>query len=586
MTTKELGEKISNRLTEAIQKSFGEKIENFEMSFPPDPKFGDFSIECFSLSKKIKKAPVEIAKIIASKIESDGIVEKAENQGPYVNLKLTNAALMSVLYEVIDKKENFGNWKIGMGEKIMVEFLGPNTNKPIHLGHLRNGSIGMAISNILEKTGHKVLKANIINDRGIHISKSMLAYQKWGENSTPESFRMKGDHFVGHWYVKYHKELEKNPKLEEEAQEMLRKWESEDKEIKNLWKKMNEWVYAGWEETFGKLGFEFNVVDYESKNYELGKNVIEKGLKKGIFKKEESGSITFNLPENDFGLDRDGSAKKITLIRSDGTSVYITQDIGTAISRFEKHNLTRLIYIVGSEQEYHFRCLFKILEDLSFKWAKKLTHLSYGMIALPEGKMKSREGTVVDSDDLILEMKNLAREELEKRYSQKKIEISDFEERARKISLGAIKFHFLRIGASQDIEFNPKESISFDGFTGPYCQYTYARIASILRKSGKTKFKDIDFGVLGENLEEREIAKKIIEFKGEIRKSALEYNPSIIANGVFEIAQLFNKFYQKHQVLNAKNEETKKARLALVQAVQIVIKSGLNLLGIETLEKM
>jgi arginyl-tRNA synthetase len=591
----ELKEKINSRLEEAIKKATGEKPENFELSFPPDSKLGDFTFECFSLAKKLGKSPAEIATLIASNFEPDEIIEKASAAGPYLNLKITDSSLFSVLEEVLREKDAFGNSE--EKERVMIEYLGPNTNKPLHLGHARNGSIGMALSNILEKTGRNVIKANIINNRGIHICKSMLAYQKWGENSTPESLQMKGDHFVGHWYVKYNQELQNNPEIENAVQEMLQQWEKGDKEILKLWEKMNKWVYAGWEETLKELGFEFDVIDYESENYKLGKDIIDSGLKKGVFEKNENGSVIFNLLEKDFGLDKDGNAKKVTLVRSDGTSVYITQDIGTAVSRAEKNNLDKLIYVVGSEQVYHFQCLFKILESLGYEWAKNLFHLSYGMITLPEGKMKSREGKVVDADDLIEKIKKLAEEELQKRYSEEKIDKIDFNERARKIALGAIKFYFLRVGANQNIEFNPEESVSFDGFTGPYCQYAYARIASILRKNLSFRASDSEsrnpkqipktnFSLLGDNIEESELVRKIIEFPDLIKKSALEYNPSIITVNTFETAQLFNKFYQKYKVLNAETEELKNARLALIEAVQTVLKVGLNLLGIETLEKM
>jgi arginyl-tRNA synthetase len=396
---------------------------------------------------------------------------------------------------------------------------------------------------------------------------------------------MKSDHFVGHWYVKYNQELQNNPEMENEVQEMLQKWESGDKEILKLWEKMNKWVYAGWETTLKELGFEFDAIDYESENYKLGKDIIENGIEKGIFKKDESGAVVFNLPEEKFGLDRDGQKKKATLIRPDGTSVYITQDIGTAVQRFEKYKLDKLIYVVASEQDYHFKCLFEIIKSLGYKWADNLRHLSYGIVMLPDGKMKSREGKVVDADDLIRELKDLSEEEVKKRIIDKDVKEEEIKERSRKIALGAIKFYFLRVGAKENIEFNPEESISFDGFTGPYCQYACARIASILRKAGNIE-KNSDFEVLGNNPEERELVKKIIDFPNIIKKSASECNPSVIAISIFETAQLFNKFYQKHKVLSAETEELKNARLSLIQAVQIILKVGLNLLGIETLKKM
>jgi arginyl-tRNA synthetase len=566
----------------------GEKPKNIKIAYPPDSKLGDFSFECFSLSKSMKKSPSEIAGAIAEKIESDGIIEKVSAQGPYVNIFLTNCALFSVLEQVLKRQEEFGSLELGKGEKILIEYLAPNTNKPLHLGHARNGSLGTALAKILKKSGHEVIKANLINDRGIHICKSMLAYEKWGENSTPESLKMKSDHFVGHWYVKYNQELSKNPELENEALEMLQKWEEGDKKTLELWKKMNDWVYAGWEKTYESLKLDFDIIDYESQNYQKGKNIIDKGLKKGIFEKDSNGSITFALPVEEFGLDQKNKQKKVTLVRPNGTSLYMTQDIGTAVSRFENNKLTRMIYVVGSEQIHHFKCLFKILESLDFDWAGKLYHLHYGMITLPEGKMKSREGKVVDTDDLIEEIKKLAEEEVKKRVAMEKISVEEIKERSEKIALGAIKFYFLRVGAGQDIEFNPKESVSFDGFTGPYCQYAYARISSIFKKTKneESKNEEVNLELLGNNLEERDLMKKIMEFPEKIKRASLDYNPNIIAVHTFEISQLFNKFYQKHPVLNAENEELKNARLALIQAVQIVIKSGLNLLGIETLEKM
>lgn len=585
MRINELKKKIEEKLASAIKKATDEKSEDLNISFPPNSKLGDFTLECFSLAKKLQLPPAEVAKMISEKIESDEIIKEVVPARPYLNIKLTNAALFSVLEEALNSKDEFGKSEFGKKEKVMVEYLGPNTNKPLHLGHARNGSLGMALTNILKYTGHKTLRANIVNDRGIHICKSMLAYQKWGENSTPDSMEMKSDHFVGYWYVKYNQELLSNPELDQEVKEMLQKWEKGDKETLTLWKKMNDWVYTGWEITLSEMGFEFDEINYESETYKLGKDIIERGLEKNILEKNENGSVTFNLSEKEFGFNKDGNTKKVTLIRPDGTSVYITQDLGTAVLRAEKYNLTRLIYVVGSEQVYHFQCLFKIFESLGYGWAKNLNHLSYGMITLPEGKMKSREGTVVDTDDLIEELKKLASEELQKRYSGENIDNDDLEERTKKIALGAIKFYFLRVGANQNIEFNPKESVSFDGFTGPYCQYAYARIASILRKAKKIE-KNINFEVLGNNIEERELIKKIIEFPNAIKKSALEYNPSIIAINIFETAQLFNKFYQKHKVLNAETEELKNARLALIQAIQTLLKVGLTLLGIETLEKM
>ncbi len=579
MSVEDIKNFILERIKEAVFKIFNKKINGLDLIYPPDVFLGDFSFECFPLAKELKESPENIAKKIAANISLAEPIEAAQAVGPYLNFKFDGRFLLKeILSEIFSQKEDFGNSKIGEEKLVIVEYLSPNTNKPLHLGHVRNGVLGMAIVNLLESVGYKVIKANLINDRGIHICQSMLAWKKWANGETPESVGIKGDHFVGKWYVRYHQEASKNPQLEEEARELLKKWEMGDPETIELWKTMNNWVYQGFEETYKELGLKFDVFDYESETYKLGKKIVEDGLKKGIFKKSEDGAIIVELPDG----------QKITLIRKDGTSVYITQDLGTAESRFKRFNPEKLIYVVGVEQEFHFKTLFKILEMLGFERVNNLRHLSYGMVNLPEGKMKSREGKVVDADDLIEGMKELALEEILKRYQ--KISKEEAMERAKKIGVGAIKFYLLRVKPNQEINYNPEESISFEGFTGPYVQYAYARASAILKKAESEKAeKDKESGVMiNHNIEKEELIllRYLIQFPEKIRAAANDFNPAILAEHLFETAKAFNHFYSFCPVLTAKDENLIKTRLALVKATLIVLKKGLNLLGIEELKEM
>ena len=507
--------------------------------------------------------------------------------GPYVNFKLHNTLIFGEVCTEIRKHEAFGNTATGQGRRVMVEYLSPNTNKPLHLGHVRNGVLGMGVSNLLEATGHTVIKAILVNDRGVHICKSMLAWMKWAKGDTPESTDTKGDHFVGDWYVHYDQEAKKNPQLQDEVRVMLRKWETGDAETIKLWKMMNQWVYDGYDETYRKLGFLFDVFYYESNTYRLGKNLIQAGLDKGVFTEVESGAVIAPLPIDEFGAEKDGSQKVVTLLRNDGTSVYITQDLGTAKLKFDEHQPDRSIYVVASEQNYHFQCLFKLLNMLGFKWADGCYHLSYGMVNLPEGKMKSREGTVVDADDLIDEMRQLAEDEIRRRDSEGVLSDEEIQKRALAIGLAAIKFYLLRARPELAINFEPKESISFDGFTGPYCQYAYARCASIRRKSEIRDLNSIepDFSLLG-NVEELELIRALIQFPDVVAESARELTLAPICNHVFTVAQTVNQFYHRHPVLAAEPLALAAARLAVVNAAAIVIKRALTLLGIEALEEM
>ncbi|MYE91154.1 arginine--tRNA ligase, partial [Candidatus Poribacteria bacterium] len=507
---------------------------------------------------------------------------------PYLNVNIHNHILFGIVCdENAQQEERLGNTDMGQGQRVMVEYLSPNTNKPLHLGHIRNGVLGMGVSNLLEATGHTVVKANLVNDRGVHICKSMLAWQKWGDGGTPEATGTKSDHFVGDWYVRYAQEENKHPDLEQETQAMLLKWESGDPETLKLWEMMNGWVYDGFAETYQKLGLEFDAFYYESQTYNLGKDLIQAGLDEGAFVVAEDGAIIAKLPVDEFGTQKDGNQKVETLLRKDGTSVYITQDLGTAKMKFDEHQLNRSIYVVGSEQNYHFQCLFKLLDMLGFEWAPECYHLSYGMVNLPEGRMKSREGTVIDADDLIEEMFQLAADEIRSRDSEGELSDEEVQKRAFAIGMAAIKFYLLRVRPELTINFDPKESISFDGFTGPYCQYAYARCASILRRAQTQDLASIepDFALLG-NEEELQLIRALIQFPEVVEEAARDLSPARICNHLFTIAQTVNQFYHKHPVLSAKSPPLIKARLALINASAAAIKKALALLGIKTLEEM
>ncbi|RKU06088.1 arginine--tRNA ligase [Candidatus Poribacteria bacterium] len=572
----------------ACQNQFGQKPETLKLGYPPQVELGDFTVECFPLAKQFRQNPAQIAQAIAAKIEPSKSIQSVAAVGPYLNVKIYNRALFGgVCDEIVQQGERLGNTDMGRGQRVMVEYLSPNTNKPLHLGHIRNGVLGMGVSNLLEATGHTVIKANLVNDRGVHICKSMLAWQKWGDDGTPETTDTKGDHFVGDWYVRYAQEEDKHPDLEQETQGMLLKWESGDPETLKLWEMMNGWVYDGFGETYQKLGLEFDAFYYESQTYNLGKDLIQDGLQKGAFVVAEDGAVIAKLPVDEFGTQRDGSQKVETLLRSDGTSVYITQDLGTAKMKFDEHQLDRSIYVVGSEQNYHFQCLFKLLDMLGFEWALGCYHLSYGMVNLPEGKMKSREGTVIDADDLIEEMFQLAADEIRGRDSEGELSDEEVQKRAFAIGMAAIKFYLLRVRPELTINFDPKESISFDGFTGPYCQYAYARCASILRRAQMQDFASVeaDFSLLG-NEEELQLIRALIQFPEVVEEAARDLSPARICNHLFTVAQTVNQFYHKHPVLAAENPPLIQARLALINASAAVIKKALALLGIETLEEM
>jgi len=588
MPVERLKQHILEQLAEAGRKAFGQVPEGLEIVFPPDLQLGHFAVGCFPLSKKLRKSPAEIAKTLAAAISAGGVIESVTAAGPYINFKLAHRIFFgSAIDTILAAGDRYGDVPLGRNQRVMVEYLSPNTNKPLHLGHLRNAALGISVSRMLDATGHWLVKSILINDRGVHICKSMLAWERFGNGATPESEGMKGDHFVGKWYVRYAIESEKDSTLEQNIQEMLKKWEAGDPGTLALWKKMNQWVYDGFAETYRRFGMDFDVFYYESDTYKLGKDVIAEGLKKDVFAKDERGNIVYHLPQAQFGTEKGGAPKKVTVLRPDGTSLYITQDIGTAILKVTQQKLDSSVYVVGSEQEHHFKCLFSMLGALGYAWASNCCHLSYGMVYLPEGKMKSREGKVVDADDLIAGMAELAEEEIRRRDPERKLSDAEVRHRAAVIGVGAIKYYLLRVRPSQSINFDPAESISFDGFTGPYCQYAYARIFGILEKAGPRGMEGhaVDFALLG-NIEELLLLKMLIQFPEEVASGIAEYNPSRVAVHVFNTAKAFNQFYNKHAVLQAGSNELTAARLALIKATAVVLKRGLALLGIGVLENM
>jgi len=556
---------FKKRIIDSLKKHI--KVEESSIEVPPDPGFGDYAIPCFSFAKVLKKNPNQIAGELKKKVKKDDIIIDVKNIGPYLNFYINNIRLSEHVLKIIFKyKNNFGKTKDK--KIIMVEYSSPNTNKPLHLGHIRNIVIGKSLSNIYLFKGNRIIQSCLVNDRGIHISKSMLAYQKWGKNKPPDK---KSDHFVGDYYVLFNKNLKKNPGLEAGAQELLRKWEKKEKDVMSLWKTMNKWAEEGFIETYKSLGIRFDRYYHESKIYNKGKSIVEDGFKKGKFKKID-GAITaelekFKLPDK-------------VLMRADGTTLYMTQDIYLAIKKFDDYSLDKSIYVVGSEQKMHFAQLFKILELLGNKKVKDCHHLSYGMVYLPEGRMKSREGTVVDADDIINDMQNLAEKEIKKRH--KKLSEKEVKRRAEIIGLGALKFFMLRTDPGKDMTFDPKESISFEGETGPYVQYVYARIASIQRKYGKRINDKVDFEALGDD--EKPLIKLLFNFP-DIVKEAANYKPSIICRYLLDLSQEFNEYYHKIPILNAEKEQML-ARLLLISCIKEVIKSGLNLLDIDVLGEM
>lgn len=581
---------IKEQSIQAIENLFQQIVEDVEIQITKDEFEGDYTLVVFPFVKLVKEKPEEIANKIGSYLTAKEEFVAFNVVKGFLNLSLNP----TVFTQLLKEKYSVEDFKLTKKhtEKIMVEYSSPNTNKPIHLGHIRNNLLGFSISNILKAAGNEVLRGQIINDRGIHICKSMLAWKKYGNGETPQTTGIKGDHLVGKYYVifdqKYKDEIQslissgmdadeakKKAPILLEAQEMLKKWEDGDAEIKALWKEMNSWVYSGFEKTYQRLGVSFDLVQYESDTYLLGKDVIEEGLKKGILFKKEDGSVWADLTEE--GLDQK------LLLRGDGTSVYITQDLGTAVERFTRYHLNELIYTVGNEQDYHFQVLFLILKKLGYQWADKLYHLSYGMVDLPSGKMKSREGTVVDADELMEEMHQ---EAVKKTSELGKLEGYTENEKAHVnelIGLGALKYFILKVDPKKRILFDPNESIEFNGNTGPFIQYTYARTCSVLRKAAKQTLEIKDKEL---NKAEQKLIILLSSYEELIEKSAADLNPALIANYIYDVSKEYNSFYQSNRILDAENESEQQLRLAITQWTGNVIRHGLSLLGIGAPERM
>ena len=578
MKIKEIKQKIIDSLYQAVGNLPSTFV--FDLEAPLQPERGELTFSCFQLAKHFNKSPEKIAVDLTTKLQKAKIdfLEKIENIGPYINFFINKKAFFgAVCEEILEEGDKFGQSSLGKGQKVGIEYSAPNTNKPQHLGHLRNNLLGNSLANLLKAGGFKVRTFNLINDRGIHICKSMLAYHKWGQGRTPDLEKIKGDHFVGDYYVLFEEKEKSNPHLLEEAQEMLSKWEAGDSETLALWQKMNKWAIDGLQETYQKIGIKFDELNFESDVYNSGKNIILKALKKGLCYKREDGAVEIDLEKYNLG-------KKV-LLRPNGTSVYITQDIGLA-KLYSAFKFDKFIYVVASEQNHHFHVLFKILELFGVGKADKYYHFSYGLVFLPKGKMKSRQGEVVEVDEIIKQMEQLAKSEILKRNPNlSPIKVS---ERAQIIAQAALKFFFLKFKPSQTVNFDPLASISFEGDTGPYLQYTYARIQSILRKDleegKKTSSSGIDYSLLG-NPEEVNLVKSLSIFPDTIQQSFKEYNPSILAHYLLKLGHQFNEFYHQSHVLKSKIK-LRKARLVLLRSVAQVLKTGLNLLGIDVLEKM
>ena len=564
---------------------------------------GNLTLVVFPFVKAARKKPEAVAEEIGQYlVENSGVVSEYNVVKGFLNLSIAQAAWRELLEE-IDSDEHYGEKKADDNAPlVMIEYSSPNTNKPLHLGHVRNNLLGWALAQVMKANGNKVVKTNIVNDRGIHICKSMLAWIKWGNGETPETAGKKGDHLIGDYYVAFDKHYREEVKaltaqlieggmaeeeatekakreapLIVEAHEMLVKWENNDPEVRALWKKMNEWVYAGFDQTYKMMGVSFDKIYYESDTYLEGKEKVEEGLEKGFFYRRDDGSVWADLTGE--GLD-----EKL-LLRADGTSVYMTQDIGTAKLRFQDYPIDQMIYVVGNEQNYHFQVLSILLDKLGFKWGKDLVHFSYGMVELPNGKMKSREGTVVDADDLMAAMITDARRTSDELGKFDDMTEQEKQEVARIVGLGALKYFILKVDARKNMLFNPEESIDFNGNTGPFIQYTYARIRSILRKAEAQGLK-AEAATVALEQKEIDLIQKISEYGVAVQQAGKDYNPAGIAAYCYELTKQFNQFYHDFSILNADNEEQKKFRLLLARNVAKNIRNGMALLGIEVPERM
>ncbi len=601
-------QQIINAALAAVKELYGQEVPEKMVQLQKTKKEfeGNLTLVVFPFLKISRKKPDETAREIGEYIKQNcEAIADFNAVGGFLNLIIDKKAWLALLNEM-NQNEKFGEKPVTEASPlVMIEYSSPNTNKPLHLGHVRNNLLGWSLAQIMEANGNRVVKTNIVNDRGIHICKSMLAWLKFGNGETPETSGKKGDHLIGDYYVAFDKhyraevaelkakfvaegmdeeQAEKKAKEEspliKEAHEMLVKWEQNDPEVRALWKKMNDWVYAGFDETYKALGVGFDKIYYESNTYLVGKKKVEEGLAKGLFFRKDDNSVWADL--TDEGLDQK------LLLRSDGTSVYMTQDIGTAEMRFNDFPIDKMIYVVGNEQNYHFQVLSILLDRLGFKWGKELVHFSYGMVELPNGKMKSREGTVVDADDLIAAMVADAKQTSEELGKFKDMSEEERNEIARIVGLGALKYFILKVDARKNMLFNPEESIDFNGNTGPFIQYTYARIRSILRKA---QAEGISIpatlaDTMPLNEKEIELIQKLNEFGAAVEQAGKDYSPSGIANYCYELTKAFNQFYHDYSILGADTEEEKVVRLVLAQNVGKTLKNGMALLGIEVPERM
>ena len=590
---------LQQATAEAVQALYGQMPTPEQLQFQKTrSEFeGQWTLVAFPLLKISRKNPEATAQEIGAYLQEHcSLVEGIQIVKGFLNLSIAPAAWIED-FNTIRSDKTFGHKQATADAPfVMVEYSSPNTNKPLHLGHVRNNLLGYSIARILEASGNRVFKTNIVNDRGIHICKSMLAWQRWGNGATPESTGKKGDHLIGDFYVLFDKhykaeltalmnegktkeEAEAASPLMADARAMLRRWEDGDEEIRSLWSMMNSCVYAGFDETYKCMGVSFDEIYYESETYLLGKEEVLRGLKEGKFVQDPDGSVWADF--TDEGLDR-----KI-LLRSDGTSVYITQDIGTAKMRFDKHPIDKMVYVVGNEQEYHFKVLSLLLDRLGYAFGKGLVHFSYGMVELPDGKMKSREGTVVDADDLMDEMVATARAIAEEQGKGKDMPAEEAAEVARRVGLGSLKYFILKVDPRKNMTFNPKESIDFNGNTGSFIQYTYARIRSLLRKAEELGIAlPATFAGLTISTKEQELIAKVAEYADVVEEAARTYSPAVIANYVYDLVKEYNQFYHEFSILKEENEELRAFRLALSEVVARMIAAGFSLLGIEMPERM
>lgn len=580
---------IEQKLADVILNVYQLKDISLEIQENKTEFEGDFTIVTFPLVKQLKKNPESIGVELGQALtEQTELLESFNVVKGFLNVKVENRFFVDQ-FKTVNKSFSEIEKK---NETVMVEYSSPNTNKPLHLGHIRNNLLGFSVAQILKEAGYDVIKTQIINDRGIHICKSMLAWEKFGNGETPETNHIKGDKFVGNYYVEFDKnykqqiaeltargitedQAKKDAPIIKKAQKMLLDWESGDEKVRSLWNEMNSWVYQGFNETYKRLGVDFDQVQYESNTYILGKDLIQEGLDKGVLYQKEDGSVWCDL--TDEGLDQK------LLLRSDGTSVYMTQDLGTAVERFKENNIQKLIYTVGNEQDYHFQVLFKILGKLGYSWADQLYHLSYGMVELPEGKMKSREGTVVDADDLMQEMYETAKAKSQELGKLENLSPDEKEASYETVGLGALKYFMLKVDPKKKMLFNPAESIDFNGNTGPFIQYTYARIQSLLAKADYTE-KEISEVNL--NQFEKELIMQLANYKSVVAKAAESLSPALVANYVYDVVKSYNSFYQNNPILNQEDENVKQIRLNLSDLTAKTIKKSLGLLGIGTVNRM